>query len=260
MQPRLPFLTAGDLWPDATIRHGFFTRQGGVSGGLYSSLNCGAGSADAPENVRENRARVCAALGVEALAGVYQEHGRRVHVIRTREAAELRLPADGLATALPAIGLSILSADCAPVLFADPQARIIGAAHAGWKGALAGVCEAVLEAMLDLGAKRDAIRGAIGPCISQACYEVSADFEAHFLEQDPLSASCFQPAPAPDKRLFALGPYVAARLKRVGLAEVRDLAQCTYRDETRFFSFRRATHRGETDYGREISVISLRVS
>ena len=257
MEPPIPFITAEDLWPGNEVGHGFFTRQGGVSSGVYTSLNCGLGSGDAPENVRKNRALVCATLGIGALAGVHQEHGRRVHVIRAREDADMRPPADGLVTALPGIGLSVLSADCAPVLFADPRARIIGAAHAGWKGALAGIGEAVLDAMLALGAKRDAIRAAIGPCISQESYEVGADFEAHFLDQDPSSASCFLPAPAPGKRLFALGPYVAGRLRRAGIAEVRDLALCTYRDGARFFSFRRATHCGEKDYGRGVSVISL---
>lgn len=260
MEQHLPFITAENLWPEHIVRHGFFTRQGGVSGGVYTSLNCGLGSGDAPENVRKNRALVCAALGAGALAGVHQEHGRNVHVIRTREDADMRPPADGLVTALPAIGLSVLSADCAPVLLADPQARIIGAAHAGWKGALAGVCESVVDAMLALGAKRDAICAAIGPCISQASYEVGADFEAHFLEQDPLSAACFRPAPAPGKRLFALEPYVAGRLNRAGIAGVRELALCTYREEARFFSFRRATHCGEKDYGRGVSVISLLVT
>ncbi len=257
MNREIPFITADCLPADSAIRHGFFTRQGGVSTGIYTSLNCGPGSGDAPENVTQNRARVAAALGVEGLAGVHQVHGRAVHVIRTPQDAALRPQADGLATGLVGIGLSVLSADCAPLLFADPRARIIGAAHAGWKGALYGVGEAVIDAMVQLGAQRNAIIAAIGPCISQAAYEVGEDFEQNYLAADPSSASCFVRSGSTGKPQFALAPYVAGRLERAGIAAVKNLDLCTYSDEARFFSFRRTTHRGESDYGRSVSVIAL---
>ncbi|MEQ1889277.1 MAG: peptidoglycan editing factor PgeF [Alphaproteobacteria bacterium] len=258
MNRDISYVSADCLAADETVRHGFFTRQGGVSSGVYSSLNCGLGSGDAPGNVRHNRDQVAAALGVSALAGVYQVHGRGVHVIRAPEDAALRPQADGLVTGLSGIGLSVLSADCAPVLFADPQAQIIGAAHAGWKGALLGVGEAVIDAMVQLGANRQAIVAAIGPCISQTAYEVGTDFEQNYLVQDPSSAVFFAKSASPGKRRFALAAYVAARLERAGVGAVENLDLCTYEEEARFFSFRRATHRAEADYGRCISVIALR--
>ncbi len=257
MNRKISFIPADCLATDNMIGHGFFTRQGGVSDGIYASLNCGLGSGDTPENVRRNRYRVASALGIDRLAGVHQVHGRAVHVIRTAENAALRPQADGLVTGLAGIGLSVLSADCAPILFADHAAKIIGAAHAGWKGALLGVSEAVIDAMVQQGANRNSIHAAIGPCISQAAYEVGAEFEQNFMDQDPASARFFAKSASPGKFQFALGPYVAARLVRAGIGKVEDLGLCTYHDETRFFSFRRATHRGEADYGRGISVIAL---
>jgi YfiH family protein len=257
MNREIPYITADCLSTDNKIRHGFFARQGGVSTGIYTSLNCGLGSDDAPDAIRQNRDRVVLALGIDRLAGVHQVHGRAVHVIRTAEDALLRPQADGLVTDLPGIGLSVLSADCAPILFADPGKKIIGAAHAGWKGALSGVGEAVIDAMVQLGARRDAIIAAIGPCISQAAYEVGVDFEQNYLAHDPSSASFFAKSASPDKRQFALAGYVAVRLQRAGLAGVKNLDVCTYADEARFFSFRRTTHRQEKDYGRAISVIAL---
>lgn len=258
MNREIPYITADCFPADDVVRHGFFTRQGGVSTGIYASLNCGLGSGDAPDNVRQNRGRVAAALGIDMLAGVHQVHGRAVHVIRTREDAALRPQADGLVTGLPGIGLSVLSADCTPILFADRQGKIIGAAHAGWKGALFGAGEAVIDAMVEMGAQRNAIIAAIGPCISQAAYEVGADFEQNYLVQDPSSAAFFAKSASPGKRQFALAPYVAVRLERAGIAMVKNLDMCTYQDEARFFSFRRTTHRGESDYGRGVSVIALK--
>lgn len=256
MTEKISYLTSDVLPFDDRIRHGFFTRQGGVSTGIYAALNCGLGSGDTPENVRQNRDRVAAVLGIAELAGVHQVHGCAVHVIRTREEAALRPQADGLVTNLAGIGLSVLSADCTPILFADPEAGIIGAAHAGWKGALSGAGEAVISAMVQLGAERQAIRAAIGPCISQAAYEVGADFEQNYLAADPASVVYFAKSASPDKRQFALASYVAARLERAGIGAVNNLDVCTFQDETRFFSFRRTTHRGEGDYGRGISVIA----
>jgi len=262
MQP-IEAITAPLLAQCAGVQHGFFTRLGGVSTGIYASLNCGLGSGDDPENVRINRGRVSQQFGPQQilLAGTHQEHGKQVHIIRSSEQAGLRPKADGLVSAVPGIGLSILAADCAPVLFADAGARIIGCAHAGWRGALAGICEAVVEAMLALGAGRAAICAAIGPCISQTAYEVDADFERNFLEQDSASAAYFAPGASAGKRQFALGPYVGGRIARAGVGRIERLDLCTYASEyageRRFFSFRRATHRGDADYGRNISVIAL---
>lgn len=256
MTHKIPYLTAANLAADSAIRHGFFTRLGGVSNGIYSSLNCGLGSGDASENVRRNRELVASSLGIDLIAGVHQVHGHAVHVIRTPADAGLRPQADGLVTAARGIGLSVLSADCAPILFADPHAKIIGAAHAGWKGALSGVAEAVIDMMQQMGAKRSAIIAAIGPCISQPAYEVGEDFEQSYLAQDPSSAACFVKSQLPGKRQFALAEYVALRLARAGIGAVQNLGVCTYQDEARFFSFRRATHRGEPDCGRDISVIA----
>ncbi len=257
MRRELPRLIADCLATDDRVRHGFFTREGGVSSSVYASLNCGLGSGDAPENVRRNRDRVAQALGVDRLAGARQAHGNAVHVIRAPEDALIRPQADGLAAKLPGAGLCVLTADCAPVLFADARAGVIGAAHAGWKGALLGIGEAVIDAMIALGARREAIVAAIGPCISQAAYEVGADFEQNFLARDPASAAFFEGGASADKRQFALGAYVAHRLRRAGAGVVQNLELCTYQDEARFFSFRRTTHRGESDYGRAISVIAL---
>lgn len=259
MQP-IEAITAPLLAQCAGVQHGFFTRLGGVSTGIYASLNCGLGSGDDPRNVAINRQRVGQQFAVPPLplAGAHQQHGTDVHVIRTHQDAGLRPKADGLVSAVPGIGLSILAADCAPVLFADVGARIIGCAHAGWRGALAGICEAVVEAMLGLGAGRAAIRAAIGPCISQAAYEVDADFERNFLEQDSGSAAYFAPGASAGKRQFALGPYVGGRIARAGVGGIERLDLCTYAGERRFFSFRRATHRLDADYGRNISVIALK--
>lgn len=252
-----PYISAQCLSTDNIVRHGFFTRRGGVSTGIYASLNCGLGSGDVPKNIVQNRARVVAALHIDALAGVHQVHGRAVHLIATAQDAALRPHADGLVTRLPGIGLSVLSADCAPILFADAEAGIIGAAHAGWKGALAGVTDAVIEAMIALGARRDAISAAIGPCISQAAYEVGEDFRQNYLAHDPAGAQFFMRPQNSAKPHFDLPGYVAHRLRRAAIATVTPLDLCTYADAARFFSFRRATHRGEEDYGREISVIAL---
>lgn len=259
MRREISCLTSDILPTDSSIRHGFFTRQGGVSKGIYDALNCGPGSADAAENVRRNRLLVSQSFGIGpiALAGVHQVHGAGVHVIRTAADAELRPLADGLVTALPRIGLTVLAADCAPVLFADPEARIIGAAHAGWKGALGGICEAVVAAMVQQGAARRAIRAAVGPCISSGAYETGEDFAASFLARDTASAGFFTASQKPGKRQFALGPYVGERVRRAGVNAVATLDVCTYSEPARFFSYRRATHMGEADYGRAISVIVL---
>ncbi|MBX3505076.1 MAG: peptidoglycan editing factor PgeF [Parvibaculum sp.] len=253
-------LTAKPLDVLSHIRHGFFTREGGVSKGIYASLNCGYGSDDATENVRENRARVAEKLSVERekLLTVYQIHSPDVVAVTEPWTPDTAPQADAMVTATPGIALGILTADCAPVLFADKKARVIGAAHAGWKGALGGVLEATVEAMIRLGAERQDIAAAIGPCISQDAYEVGPEFRARFIEADEANARWFEPSDKDRHGMFDLPGYVEARLEAADIGTVSVLGQCTYQDEKRFFSFRRTTHRGEKDYGRQISALMLR--
>ncbi|MEI9887408.1 MAG: peptidoglycan editing factor PgeF [Rhizomicrobium sp.] len=247
------------------IAHGFFGRAGGVSGGLYASLNCGPGSGDPRPNVRENRRRVGERLGAGALVTLGQIHSPTVLTVtrpwRIGETAAddaKHIPlGDAMVTATAGIALGILTADCAPVLFADPGARVIGAAHAGWKGALGGVLEATLAAMEALGAQRQNVVAAIGPCISQANYEVGPEFHARFVGEDASHAQFFLPSDRADHHRFDLEGFAAARLMGAGVDRIERLSACTYAREADFFSFRRATHRGEKDYGREISAIVL---
>lgn len=249
------------------VRHGFFTREGGVSTGIYDSLNCGPGSDDAPGNVAENRARAMARLSLpaNALATAHQVHGCDVFVVDGAP-PETRPRVDALVTRTPGVALGILTADCAPVLFADEAACVIGAAHAGWRGALAGVIDATVAAMEGLGASRGTIRAAVGPCIAQASYEVGPGFPAPFLEQDAANAGFFAvPEGAfhtvregSDRPHFDLDGYVVSRLERLGLASVGALGTDTCPADAPFFSYRRSCHRGEPDYGRELSAIVLK--
>ena len=241
------------------IRHGFFTRGGGVSTGIYAGLNCGPGSNDNPEHVAENRDRVATRLGVagEDLCSLYQVHGSDVMLVQSGYPDDQRPQADGMVSTTPGVALGILTADCAPVLFAEPESGIIGAAHAGWRGALDGVTDMVIEAMLDLGARRSKIHAAVGPCISQESYEVGPEFPDWFLEEDPANAEFFVPSARPDHFMFNLSDYVHMRLAEAGVGEVESLAMDTCSDEDRFFSYRRTTKRGEADYGRQISAITL---
>jgi YfiH family protein len=243
------------------IAHGFFGREGGVSGGLYQSLNCGPGSSDDPEAVRENRRLVTATLTPKTdtrLVSLSQIHSAIVH---TLPAWEERPEGDAMVTATPGLALGILTADCAPVLLADPKAKVIGAAHAGWKGALGkdgrGVLEATLDAMEKLGALRDRIQAAIGPCISQSNYEVGWDFRDRFLELGLRHRRFFVPSDREGHYRFDLQGYVAHRLTSAGVGAVEPLGVCTYPAENGFFSFRRTTHAQEKDYGRQISAIVL---
>jgi polyphenol oxidase len=242
------------------IRHGFFTREGGVSDGLYTSLNCGPGSSDKPEAVAENRRRVTAMLDLpeEALVTLYQTHSSDVVVVTEPWSPGNAPKADAMVTNRPGIALGILTADCAPVLLADGKAGIVAAAHAGWKGALGGVLENTVKAMVELGAKKPKIVAAIGPCIGHRNYEVGPEFPAPFLAEDPVNADYFAPSPArPGHHLFDLPGYISRKLAGLGVHEVTRVPADTLRDEARFFSYRRATLRGETDYGRQISVITL---
>lgn len=239
------------------VRHGFFTRKGGASSGLYAGLNCGRGSKDQQDVVETNRARVADAMGVahDRLAGVHQIHSADVVVISdpARINASDQPAADALVTALPGVALSVLTADCQPVLFADAEAGVIGAAHAGWKGALSGVMEATIEAMRALGAKN--IRAVIGPTISQRAYEVGWDFMEDFTAEDPDYQRFFSGG-AEGKPMFDLPGFGLSRLRAAGV-EAAWTGHCTYSDPDRFFSYRRTTHLNEPDYGRLISAVAL---
>jgi YfiH family protein len=237
------------------IRHAFFTRTGGVSSGVYASLNGGVGSGDASQNVAENRARMAAALSVrpERFLSAYQIHSPDVVVAETPWASSARPRADAIVTREPELAIGVSTADCGPVLFADPQARVVGAAHAGWRGALAGVLEATLAAMERLGADRRRIVAAAGPMIRQPNYEVGPDLIERFVAADRDNGRFFKPAERAGHALFDLAGYVGARLDRAGVAGVEDLELCTYSDPELFYSYRRATHRFEPDYGRHIN-------
>jgi polyphenol oxidase len=241
------------------IRHAFFTREGGVSGGIYASLNCGFGSRDDRRAVAENRAIAAAQLGVAAdrLVSCHQVHGTTIVNVERPWRREDNPRADGMVTRVPGIALGVLAADCAPVLLADPAARIIGAAHAGWRGALAGVVEATIAAMEAEGARRERIRAGIGPCIAQPSYEVGADFAATFAAGDSTSSGFFRPAERPGHFLFDLPGYIAHRLARLALAAVERTSHDTAAEEGLFFSYRRACRRGEGDYGRLLAAIAL---
>lgn len=241
------------------LRHGFFTRAGGVSEGLYAALNCGLGSADGAEHVRENRARAMARLDREArdLCTLYQVHSPDVIVVERPFAPKDRPKADAMVTRSAGVALGVLAADCAPVLFADGGARVIGAAHAGWKGALGGVLEATVARMIAEGAQADRIVAAVGPCIRQASYEVGGEFRARFVAADVANDRWFRPARNPGHWRFDLAGYAAFRLSRLGLAAVEVLDHDTCADPARFFSYRRSCLMGEADYGRLLSAIAL---
>ncbi len=252
-----PFVASPALAALDGIRHGFFGRAGGVSGGVYASLNCGAGSADDAGDVAENRARAMAALGLPAasLTTLYQVHGVEAVVARAPGRPPRR--ADAVVSAAPGVALGILTADCAPVLLADAEAGVVGAAHAGWRGALAGVLARAVAAMEGQGAVRGRIVAAVGPCIGRASYEVGPEFRARFEAADEGNARWFA-APAPGARPhFDLEGYVAAELAALGLARVTVTGADTCAEEERFFSYRRAVLGGEADYGRALSAIAL---
>lgn len=243
----------------AGIRHAFFTRIGGASEGLYASLNGGLGSADAPEAIAENRRRMAAHLGVapERFLGLYQVHSALCEAVEAPWPLEARPRADAMASRIEGLALSIGTADCGPILFADPVARVIGAAHAGWKGALGGVLEATIATMEARGAHKSRIIVAIGPMLSQANYEVGPEFLARFLAEDTTNAKFFAKGARPDHPHFDLPAYIAARLAKAGIGAIDDCGLCSYADPARFFSYRRMTHLGEADYGRMIAAITL---
>src|SRR5260221_7621416 len=241
------------------IAHGFFGRTGGVSQGLYASLNCGGrDSKDATDNIEENRCRAVESLSPGAsLVTLYQVHGKRTVKIEKPWAFEDAPEADAMVTNIPDIALGILAADCAPVLLADASAQVVGAAHAGWKGALAGVLDSAIERMEALGAQRKRIVAAIGPCIGVDAYEGGPDLRERFVASDPAQQRFFRPGSRPHHFQFDLESLVESRLEAARLARVWRASVCTYADEAAFFSYRRATHRGESDYGRQVSAILL---
>lgn len=241
------------------IRHGFFDRQGGASKGLFASLNCGLGSGDNRETVLENRAEVASRLNLaqDQLLMVHQHHSPEIITVTDPWDMAEAPKADGMVTNQANIGLGILTADCAPVLFADPSANIIGAAHAGWRGALSGVTDNIIAAMEKLGAKRSAIIAVIGPTISRTAYEVGPEFIQTFLSQDKGHQQFFTPSTRDQHFMFDLPEYLLQRLQRAHIAAASWVDICTYKQENRFFSYRRCTHNQETDYGRQISVITM---
>jgi YfiH family protein len=251
-------LTSGVL-AGSQVAHAFFTRRGGVSTGLYASLNGGDGSRDEPRAVAENRARMAAAINVapERLLAPFQVHSPDVRALDRPWAAGERPRCDGLVTATRGLGLAVTGADCGILLFADETAGVVGAAHAGWKGALTGVIEATVRVMEGLGARRGSITAALGPTIRQSSYEVGPEFIARFAEAEAANTRFFAPSARPGHAMFDLPGFIASRLKAAGVGAFEDLGCDTYSDEARFFSFRRATHRGEADYGRLVAAIAL---
>ncbi|MCA3554200.1 peptidoglycan editing factor PgeF [Aestuariivirga sp.] len=252
-------MIASDALALGGISHGFFTREGGHSTGLFSSLNCGMGSGDDKEVVAKNRAVVAERLGLapDSLLSAWQIHSPDAVVVSGPWDGGQRPRADALVTKTRGVGLGVLTADCGPVLLADPKAKVIGAAHAGWKGALTGVTTRTLAAMEEQGADRANVTAVIGPTISKAAYEVGPEFPGHFTETDPGNARYFTPSPRAGHFMFDLPGYLAGRLRAEGVGAVVNLSLCTFSDERRFFSYRRATHRSEKDYGRLISAIAL---
>ncbi len=241
------------------IRHAFFTREGGVSDGLYATLNGAVGSRDHAGHIAENRTRMAAALavGADCLLTAYQIHSSNVVVADAPWPMAERPRADAIVTRTPGLAVGVSTADCGPILLADPRARVIGAAHAGWRGALAGVAEATVEAMERLGAARERIRAALGPMIRQDNYEVGPDLMARFAAEDSSRERFFSPAARSGHSQFDLAGYIASRLTRAGVGQIEDVGLCTYADPARFFSYRRSTHRAEVDYGRHVNAIVL---
>lgn len=253
-------LTSQNLSAAAGIRHAFFTRAGGVSDGIYASLNCGAGSDDNPDHVQENKRRAAAAfeLQEDRLVTLYQVHSPEVVVVTDPVPIRSDRPqADAMVTRTPDVALGILTADCAPVLFADPENKVIGAAHAGWRGALSGVLESTVGAMENLGADRSKIRASVGPCIAQDSYQVGPEFPTPFLKADPANKDFFRPDGETGKHLFDLTGYVRRNLEQTSIGDIEALEIDTYVNDAQFFSYRRTCHRSEADYGRGISAIAL---
>lgn len=252
-------ITAHELAALDGIRHGFFTREGGVSDGIYASLNVGLGSRDEHASVVENRRRVADLLEVDAdrLVTPYQIHSTTALTVDAPWSEDERPKGDAVVTATPGLAIGVATADCGPVLLADTEAGVIGATHAGWRGAFGGVLEATLEAMEALGAKRERTVAVVGPTISQRSYEVGPDFIERFLDANLDNRIYFEPAASPGHAMFDLPRYIEDRLTTAGVGTAARLDHCTYRDPRRFYSYRRAQHHNEPDYGRLISAIVI---
>jgi len=252
-------ITSNALEKTDGIRHGFFTRQGGKSQGVFESLNCGYGSDEDRDIVSANRAHAGGLIGIDetSLVTAYQTHSADVIVVNDPWLPEAAPKVDGMASNVPGIALGILTADCAPVLFSDPIAGVIGAAHAGWRGAKDGVLKATLEAMGSLGAKAHQVTAAIGPCIQQDSYEVSDSFYDSFLKDNPRNEKYFCPADRPEHKQFDLPGFIISALKHNSVVNIESLNLDTYKNDDLFFSYRRATHRHEKQYGRLLSAIAL---
>lgn len=252
------FITSPEMAGEAGIRHAFFTREGGVSTGIYASLNGGLGSSDDPAAVRENRVRMARHLKVEPdhLVSVHQVHSPDVALVTGPWQAE-KPRADAMVTISQNVALGISTADCGPILFADSEARVIGAAHSGWKGAFTGVVGATVTAMEKLGARRERILAVLGPTISAAAYEVGPEFVERFKAENATYARFFTASERPAHAMFDLPAFIGLKAQEAGIGRFVDLSLCTYADERRFFSYRRTTHRGEPDYGRLIAAITL---
>ena len=258
-------LSGNILSESGGVRHGFFTRRGGVSGGVYGSLNCGPGSADDAGHVTENRARVMGAMGFPAdgsrrLNTLAQVHSAEVVTLRRALPVGRHPKADALVTDVPDLVVGVLAADCVPVLFADTAGKAVAAAHAGWKGALGGIIAATVAAMGELGAPAERIVACVGPCIQQQSYEVGGELRGQFIHADPCNATYFRDSERAGHFMFDLSEYVTHRVTAAGVAGVERLELDTYACEQEFFSYRRATHRGESDYGRQVSAIALLTS
>ncbi len=240
------------------LRHAFFSREGGISSGIYDSLNGGIGSNDSPSNVEENRRRMAEAMGVapERFLTLFQVHSPDVAVATEPWGSAARPRADALVTRTEGLAIGVTAADCGPVLFVDPQARVIGAAHAGWKGALSGVLEATVAAMEKLGADRAGIVAAIGPLIRQQSYEVGREFIERFIDTDAANTRFFVPSSREGHAMFDLAAFIRTRLENAGVLMIDDIGIDTYADE-RFYSYRRSVHRNDGDYGRHIHAIAL---
>ena len=240
------------------LRHAFFTREGGVSGGIYAGLNGGLGSSDDPANVAENRRRMAQQMGVspEHFLSVWQVHSPDAVVATGPWEGASRPRADAMVTCTEGLAIGVTAADCGPILFVDPNARVIGAAHAGWKGALTGILETTVDAMEKLGAERSGIVAAIGPLIRQHSYEVGGEFVERFVEADAENALFFMPSTREGHAMFDLAGFIRMRLENAGVLMIDDIGVDTYSDE-RFYSYRRSVHRGEPDYGRHVHAIAL---
>ncbi|PZU94144.1 MAG: peptidoglycan editing factor PgeF [Chelatococcus sp.] len=252
------FITSPELAAESGIRHAFFTREGGASDGIYASLNGGLGSSDDSAAIAENRRRMARHIGVEPshLVSLYQVHSPDVEVVTGPWPAE-RPRADAMVTIAHGVALGVSTADCGPILFADAEAGVIGAAHAGWKGAFGGVVGATVTEMEKLGARRERILAVLGPTISARAYEVGPEFVERFKAENATYSRFFTPSQKAAHAMFDLPAFIALRAQEAGIGRFVDLELCTYADEARFFSYRRTTHRGEPDYGRLISAIAL---